>query len=163
EDLRLPMDALASVPGSADPREVLRRLALEFVPFIENRIGEVIVSWMRRKAASPDAPLDVFDPRDRPNPPQRALPLLTSYLRRAPRRLPPEGRLERHRAERPPRGAFGGPRAEGHGPGRGGEGEGGRPREGGRRPRAARPRRDGDRRRAGRRGRAFGRGTRERP
>src|SRR5258706_10916153 len=54
EDLPIPMDALADVPGSADPREVLRALALEFVPFIETRLGEVIVSWLRAKAASPE-------------------------------------------------------------------------------------------------------------
>src|SRR5512135_491824 len=88
-DFELPMDALAGVPGDADPRPVLRRLALEFVPFLESRIGPTVVSWLRRQAAAPGStarpePLALFDTAG-PNPPQRALVLLTGYFRRAAR------------------------------------------------------------------------------
>src|SRR5512143_3296399 len=45
-DFELPIVALAGLPGTADPRPVLRRLALEFVPFLEARIGPTVVSWL---------------------------------------------------------------------------------------------------------------------
>jgi AcrR family transcriptional regulator len=88
DDLVLPMDGLSAVPGTADPLPVLRKLALEFVPFIESRIGETVVSWLRRQAAVLDPSfktetLCLFDPAAGPSPPQRALALLASYFRRA--------------------------------------------------------------------------------
>jgi AcrR family transcriptional regulator len=82
KDLRIPMDALAEVPDGADPREVLRALALAFVPFIEARIGESIVSFMRENAA-PSVTIRLFPKGAAPSPPQRALALLTSYFRRS--------------------------------------------------------------------------------
>jgi AcrR family transcriptional regulator len=91
-DLPLPMDELTRVPADADPRRVLRRLGEAFVPFIEARLGEVIAAWLRaRSHGDPDvaeglpAQLLPFDPRQSPNPPQRAVALLENYLRRAAR------------------------------------------------------------------------------
>lgn len=91
-DLPLPMDELARVPADADPRRVLRRLGEAFVPFIEARLGEVIAAWLRARshgdadvAEGLPARLLPFDPRQSPNPPQRAVALLENYLRRAAR------------------------------------------------------------------------------
>ncbi len=92
-DFALPVDFLAEVPGSDDPRPVLRRLGRAFVPFLEARLGELIASYLRARSAGrhPDpAALLPFDPAARPNPPQRALALLEDYFRRARR----AGRLE---------------------------------------------------------------------
>src|SRR5262245_58266368 len=91
-DLPLPMDELARVSSDADPRRVLRRLGEAFVPFIEARMGEVIAAWLRARAHGDadianglPARLLPFDPRQSPNPPQRAVALLEDYLRRAAR------------------------------------------------------------------------------
>lgn len=91
-DLSLPMDQLASIPAAADPKKVLRRLGAEFVPFIEARFAEVITAWLRARSRGELSPEDglplrflPFDPRQSPNPPQRAVALLEDYFRRARR------------------------------------------------------------------------------
>ena len=91
-DLALPMDELARLPADADPRRVLRRLGETFVPFIEERLAEVIAAWLRASSRGELRPEDgvplrllPFDPRQSPNPPQRAVALLEDYFRRATR------------------------------------------------------------------------------
>jgi AcrR family transcriptional regulator len=91
-EMALPMDELARTPGDADPRGVLRRLGQAFVPFIDERLGEVIAAWLRARSQGDALPenglperLLPFDPRQAPNPPQRAVALLEDYFRRAGR------------------------------------------------------------------------------
>lgn len=91
-DLALPMDELARTPAGADPRLVLRRLGEAFVPFIEERMAEVIAAWLRASSRGELRPEDgvparllPFDPRQSPNPPQRAVALIEDYFRRASR------------------------------------------------------------------------------
>jgi AcrR family transcriptional regulator len=91
-DLPLPMDELARLPAGADPRRVLRRLGESFVPFIEERLAEVIAAWLRASSRGEMRPEDgvparllPFDPRQSPNPPQRAVALLEDYFRRSAR------------------------------------------------------------------------------
>ncbi len=47
----LPTDFLAAVPLSEDPARVLRRLAREFIPFIEQKMGETLEAYFRRARA----------------------------------------------------------------------------------------------------------------
>ena len=47
---RLPTEFLASVPADADPAQVLRRLAREFIPFIEQKMGENIARFLQARA-----------------------------------------------------------------------------------------------------------------
>ncbi len=91
-DMALPMDELARTPADADPRQVLRRLGQAFVPFIDERLGSVIAAWLRASSQGELTPeqgmperLLPFDPRQAPNPPQRAVALLEDYFRRAAR------------------------------------------------------------------------------
>ncbi len=82
----LPMDFLASVDPSGDPRPILRRLALAFVPFIEAKMAENIARWMHAKTPEEARTFRLpFDPLARPTPPQRGLALVEDYLRRAVR------------------------------------------------------------------------------
>ena len=81
--LRPPIEFLAELDGSEDPRRVLRRLGRAFVPFIEARLAEQVARWMRTKSARRlELP---FDLDVKPTPPQRALALVEEYLRRARR------------------------------------------------------------------------------
>ena len=82
--LRLPIEFLADLDGSEDPRRVLRRLGRAFVPFIEARLAEQVARWMRAKAPARRLALP-FDLDVKPTPPQRALALVEEYLRRARR------------------------------------------------------------------------------
>ena len=91
-DLPLPMDELARTADDADPRRVLRRLGEAFVPFIEERLAGMIAAWLRARSRGEVSPEDgvparflPFDPRQSPNPPQRAVALLEDYFRRASR------------------------------------------------------------------------------
>ena len=47
----LPMDFLRTIDAAGDPRGVLRRLARQFVPFIEEKMAENIVRWMHAKTS----------------------------------------------------------------------------------------------------------------
>jgi AcrR family transcriptional regulator len=81
--LRLPMEFLAGLDGTEDPREVLRGVGEVFVPFIEQRLDETVACWMRAKSLE-EARLHLpFDPSQRPTPPERALGLIEEYFRRA--------------------------------------------------------------------------------
>jgi AcrR family transcriptional regulator len=97
-EIRLPLEFLAGVDAAeSDPRAVLREAGERFVPFIEEKLGETVVLWLRSNvlAASPtsatldDLPL-LFDRDRHPTPPERALALVEGYLRRARR----AGRIE---------------------------------------------------------------------
>lgn len=92
-ELRVPFEFLADIDAAkADPRAVLRRAAEAFVPFLEERLGEVIAIWMHAKRLEADfdsLPLP-YDRELRPTPPERALALVENYLRRAAR----AGRLD---------------------------------------------------------------------
>jgi AcrR family transcriptional regulator len=81
-----PIEFIARARGDEDPAKVLRRLALAVVPFLEAKLGENIVRWMRAKTSEEARTIKLpFDPRLRPSPPARALALFEEYLRRAKR------------------------------------------------------------------------------
>jgi AcrR family transcriptional regulator len=80
----LPTDFLASVPLSQDPTRVLRRLALEFIPFIEQKMGENIARFLRARTEEEARTIRLpFDPRKKTSPPVRAIRALETYFRRA--------------------------------------------------------------------------------
>jgi AcrR family transcriptional regulator len=85
----IPIEFLDAMRGTEDPREVLRRVAHAFVPFMESQFGAQIARWQFRNAAPgrsvPGALPLPFDPSLRPTPPERALGQLAGYLRRAAR------------------------------------------------------------------------------
>jgi len=81
----MPIRFLDGVKGTADPREVLERVANAFVPFIEARLGEQIARWQYANVGTPRAIPLLFDPDQKPTPPERALGELERYLRRASR------------------------------------------------------------------------------
>jgi AcrR family transcriptional regulator len=80
----LPSDFLAEVPGSADPTEVLRRVARGIAPFIEQKMGENIARFLRASTEEEARTVRLpFDPRARSSPPARLLSDLEAYFRRA--------------------------------------------------------------------------------
>jgi AcrR family transcriptional regulator len=80
----LPTDFLASVPLSQEPARVLRRLALEFIPFIEQKMGENIARFLRARTEEEARTIRLpFDPRKKTSPPVRAVRALETYFRRA--------------------------------------------------------------------------------
>ncbi len=80
----LPTDFLASVPLSHDPARVLRRLALAFIPFIEQKMGENIARFLRARTEEEAWTIRLpFDPRSKSSPPVRAIRALETYFRRA--------------------------------------------------------------------------------
>jgi AcrR family transcriptional regulator len=80
----LPTDFLASVPLSQDPARVLRRLALAFIPFIEQKMGENIARFLRARTGEEARTIRLpFDPRKKSSPPVRAVRALEAYFRRA--------------------------------------------------------------------------------
>jgi AcrR family transcriptional regulator len=82
-EIRIPFAFLAETTGEEEPREVLRRVGESFIPFIEQKLGETLASFMRNKSEeSRGFPLP-FDVNARPTPPQRALALIEEYFRRA--------------------------------------------------------------------------------
>ena len=84
EGEKLPTDFLASIPLSQDPARVLRRLALEFIPFIEQKIGENIARFLRARTEEEARTIRLpFDPRKKSSPPVRAVRALEAYFRRA--------------------------------------------------------------------------------
>jgi AcrR family transcriptional regulator len=81
---KLPTDFLASVPLSQDPARVLRRLAREFIPFIEQKMGENIARFLRARTEEEARTIRLpFDPRKKTSPPVRAIRALEAYFRRA--------------------------------------------------------------------------------
>src|SRR5262249_11004667 len=76
----LPMAFIEKLDGTEDPRKVLRKLAEQFVPFMEHKLGEVITQWMRSQTV-----FLPFDPTKLPTPPQRGLAIVEAYFRRAKR------------------------------------------------------------------------------
>jgi len=80
----LPTDFLATVSSADDPARVLRRLAREFIPFIEQKMGENIARFLRARSEEEARTIRLpFDPRKKSAPPARAIRALESYLRRA--------------------------------------------------------------------------------
>jgi len=81
---RLPGTFLAAVSPTQDPARVLRRLARELVPFIEQKMGENIARFLRARSEQEARMVRLpFDPRQRTSPPARILVALERYLRRA--------------------------------------------------------------------------------
>jgi AcrR family transcriptional regulator len=81
---KLPTEFLAAVPADADPVEVLRRLALVFVPFIEQKMGENIARFLRASTEEEARTIRLpFDPRKKSSPPALVVRALEKYLRRA--------------------------------------------------------------------------------
>ena len=80
----LPADFLASVSLSEDPARVLRRLALAFIPFIEQKMGENIARFLRARTEEEARTIRLpFDPRKKTSPPVRVIRALEEYFRRA--------------------------------------------------------------------------------
>jgi len=79
-----PLAYLEKVDGAAEPRAVLRRVGEVFIPFIQQRLREVVAMYLHGRARAGPIPLP-FDPNQRPTPPQRNLRSLAAYLRRARR------------------------------------------------------------------------------
>src|SRR5262249_8765175 len=71
---------LATMPGDTDPRQVLRRIATEFIPFAERIIAGSIVVAMHRNARRTSVVLP-FDDSD--SPPRRGFPIVAGWFRRA--------------------------------------------------------------------------------
>jgi len=71
---------LKDVDARTDPRRVLRRVAEQFVPFIEKIIGENIAVYMHEQARSIVVP---FDAESADSPPRRGFVIVTDYFRRA--------------------------------------------------------------------------------
>src|SRR3954469_10236397 len=72
QQIRLPLEFLAGLDGSEDPRRVLRRVGEAFVPFIEERLAEQVARWMRSKTKRLALP---FSPGgETANPPRRVGP-----------------------------------------------------------------------------------------
>jgi AcrR family transcriptional regulator len=72
---------LPHIDARTDPRIVLRRIAAEFVPFIQDVLATRIVVAMHAKARSTSVVLP-FDP-EADNPPRRGLKIVADYFRRA--------------------------------------------------------------------------------
>ena len=72
---------LASVDASTDPRVVLRRIAEQFVPFVQRTLAENLAVYMFSRAQT--SIVLPFDPRDPDTPPRRGLHVVTEYFRRA--------------------------------------------------------------------------------
>jgi len=82
-----PLAFLEGFDGSEDPRKVLRRVAETMVPFLEERIRQIVARWVYFKTIPGVGPIPLpFDPDARPTPPQKNLRFLEDYVRRATRR-----------------------------------------------------------------------------
>ncbi len=82
-----PLAFLEGFDGSEDPRRVLRRVAETMVPFLEERIRQIVARWVYFKTIPGVGPIPLpFDPDARPTPPQKNLRFLEDYVRRATRR-----------------------------------------------------------------------------
>jgi AcrR family transcriptional regulator len=79
-----PLVALFAELDPRSPAQSLRRLAQEWVPFFEARLGENIARWQRAATGGNASVLRLpFDPRSREAPPRRFLMLLEKFLIRA--------------------------------------------------------------------------------
>lgn len=76
------IEELAAVDASADPRVVLRRLAEQVVPFVQNVIGTAIAVQMHLRARQTTVVVP-FDTGSAETPPRRGLRILSDYFRRA--------------------------------------------------------------------------------
>jgi AcrR family transcriptional regulator len=90
DGIRVPLEFLAEIDAARrDPREVLREIGERFVPFIEARLGETIVLWLRSNVLAAATSLESlplpFDRDRHPTPPERALAFVEGYFRRARR------------------------------------------------------------------------------
>ncbi|MFN2385573.1 MAG: TetR/AcrR family transcriptional regulator [Thermoanaerobaculia bacterium] len=65
------------------PAASLRRLAERWVPFMEKKIGESFVEWLRANTGGNPSLRLPFDPRSAESPPRRFLTLLERFLIRA--------------------------------------------------------------------------------
>jgi AcrR family transcriptional regulator len=83
----LPMEFLGTVPGTADPKTVLRRMAEAFVPFFERKIGADLVRFLH---APPLGNPGGCDPADLAKTRRKGLTIVADYMRRASR----AGRLD---------------------------------------------------------------------
>jgi AcrR family transcriptional regulator len=82
----LPLEFLQTMDGSEDPRPILRRVGETLIPFLEERIREVVARWVYFKTVPGIGKMPLpFDPKRRPTPPQKNLRFLEDYLRRAGR------------------------------------------------------------------------------
>lgn len=72
---------LATVDPSTDPRVVLRRVAEQFVPFVQRTLAENLAVYMFSRAQT--SLVLPFDPRDPDTPPRKGLKVVTEYFRRA--------------------------------------------------------------------------------
>ena len=83
----LPTDFLSSISPSEDPARVLRRLARQFIPFIEQKMGENIARFLRARTDEEARTIRLpFDPRQKGSPPARMVRALEHYFRQAARR-----------------------------------------------------------------------------
>ena len=81
---RLPTDFLAEVSPEEDPARVLRKLAREFIPFIEQKMGENIARFLRARTEEEARTIRLpFDPRKKTSPPALAIRAVEGYFRRA--------------------------------------------------------------------------------
>jgi hypothetical protein len=84
--VRVPLEDM-ELDSRQDPRIVLRRLAKEFIPFIEKRFTEQIAWWMHARTAQDaqriaDMMQNPFGSVPGPTPPQRVLAILEDYFKR---------------------------------------------------------------------------------
>ena len=83
----LPTDFLASLPPTEPPARALRRLAMQFIPFIEQKMGENIARFLRARTEDEARTIRLpFDPRQKGSPPARVIRALENYFRQAARR-----------------------------------------------------------------------------
>jgi AcrR family transcriptional regulator len=81
-DQPTPLDFLAELDGTEDPREVFRRIAHALVPFAARKLDEQVARFMRAKAGE-RITLSPFADHPGMSPPQRGFALLEDYFRRA--------------------------------------------------------------------------------
>jgi AcrR family transcriptional regulator len=86
-DIRIPIQRLEEVNPKEDPRKVLRAVAKEFVPFLEQRFSEQIAWWIHARTAQDAQRIagvlrNPFGTISGPTPPQRGLKLVEDYFRR---------------------------------------------------------------------------------
>ena len=81
-DQPTPVDFLAELAGSEDPRQVLRRIGEAVVPFAARKLDEQVARFMRAKTGE-RIPFPPFADQPGMSPPQRGFALLEDYFRRA--------------------------------------------------------------------------------
>jgi AcrR family transcriptional regulator len=81
-DQPTPVDFLAELDGTEDPRQVFRRIANALVPFVARKLDEQVARFMRAKAGE-RIPFPPFAGQPGMSPPQRGFALIEDYFRRA--------------------------------------------------------------------------------